>query len=499
VSFFDNIALGFEVALTLNNLGFALLGCLVGTLIGVLPGLGPLATIAILMPITFYLTPEAAIIMLAGIYYGSQYGGSTTAILMNMPGESSAVVTCLDGYQMAKKGRGGAALTVAALGSFFAGCVATVFIALAAPPLARLGILFGPADYFALMVFGLTAAVVLAQGSLLKAIAMVFAGLLLGLVGTDVNSGAMRFTFGAPQLFDGLNFVALAMGLFGVSEIIDSLIKGNRNPPTTATIDSLYPTREEFRAAAPASVRGTVLGSVLGVLPGGGALLSSFASYALEKRLARNPAEFGRGAIQGVAGPESANNAGAQTTFIPMLTLGIPPNAILALLMGALMIHGIQPGPGVVTQHPQLFWGLVASMWVANAMLVIINLPLVGIWVQLLRVPYRLLFPVMLFFCAVGAFIESGNVLNVYLMAAFGVLGYVMKQMEFEPAPLILAFILGPMMEEYFRRAMLLSRGDPTTFVSNPISLVLLLMTVGLAVLIVLPNFRKVREEAFQE
>lgn len=499
MSFFDNIALGFEVALTLNNLGFALLGCLVGTLIGVLPGLGPLATIAILMPITFYLTPEAAIIMLAGIYYGSQYGGSTTAILMNMPGESSAVVTCLDGYQMAKKGRGGAALTVAALGSFFAGCVATVFIALAAPPLARLGILFGPADYFALMVFGLTAAVVLAQGSLLKAIAMVFAGLLLGLVGTDVNSGAMRFTFGAPQLFDGLNFVALAMGLFGVSEIIDSLIKGNRNPPTTATIDSLYPTREEFRAAAPASVRGTVLGSVLGVLPGGGALLSSFASYALEKRLARNPAEFGRGAIQGVAGPESANNAGAQTTFIPMLTLGIPPNAILALLMGALMIHGIQPGPGVVTQHPQLFWGLVASMWVANAMLVIINLPLVGIWVQLLRVPYRLLFPVMLFFCAVGAFIESGNVLNVYLMAAFGVLGYVMKQMEFEPAPLILAFILGPMMEEYFRRAMLLSRGDPTTFVSNPISLVLLLMTVGLAVLIVLPNFRKVREEAFQE
>jgi len=499
VSFFDNIALGFEVALTLNNLGFALLGCLVGTLIGVLPGLGPLATIAILMPITFYLTPEAAIIMLAGIYYGSQYGGSTTAILMNMPGESSAVVTCLDGYQMAKKGRGGAALTVAALGSFFAGCVATIFIALAAPPLARLGILFGPADYFALMVFGLTAAVVLAQGSLLKAIAMVFAGLLLGLVGTDVNSGAMRFTFGAPQLFDGLNFVALAMGLFGVSEIIDSLIKGNRNPPTTATIDSLYPTREEFRAAAPASVRGTVLGSVLGVLPGGGALLSSFASYALEKRLARNPAEFGRGAIQGVAGPESANNAGAQTTFIPMLTLGIPPNAILALLMGALMIHGIQPGPGVVTQHPQLFWGLVASMWVANAMLVIINLPLVGIWVQLLRVPYRLLFPVMLFFCAVGAFIESGNVLNVYLMAAFGVLGYVMKQMEFEPAPLILAFILGPMMEEYFRRAMLLSRGDPTTFVSNPISLVLLLMTVGLAVLIVLPNFRKVREEAFQE
>lgn len=495
MSFFDNIALGFEVALTLNNLGFALLGCL----IGVLPGLGPLATIAILMPITFYLTPEAAIIMLAGIYYGSQYGGSTTAILMNMPGESSAVVTCLDGYQMAKKGRGGAALTVAALGSFFAGCVATVFIALAAPPLARLGILFGPADYFALMVFGLTAAVVLAQGSLLKAIAMVFAGLLLGLVGTDVNSGAMRFTFGAPQLFDGLNFVALAMGLFGVSEIIDSLIKGNRNPPTTATIDSLYPTREEFRAAAPASVRGTVLGSVLGVLPGGGALLSSFASYALEKRLARNPAEFGRGAIQGVAGPESANNAGAQTTFIPMLTLGIPPNAILALLMGALMIHGIQPGPGVVTQHPQLFWGLVASMWVANAMLVIINLPLVGIWVQLLRVPYRLLFPVMLFFCAVGAFIESGNVLNVYLMAAFGVLGYVMKQMEFEPAPLILAFILGPMMEEYFRRAMLLSRGDPTTFVSNPISLVLLLMTVGLAVLIVLPNFRKVREEAFQE
>jgi len=416
-----------------------------------------------------------------------------------MPGESSAVVTCLDGYQMAKKGRGGAALTVAALGSFFAGCVATIFIALAAPPLARLGILFGPADYFALMVFGLTAAVVLAQGSLLKAIAMVFAGLLLGLVGTDVNSGAMRFTFGAPQLFDGLNFVALAMGLFGVSEIIDSLIKGNRNPPTTATIDSLYPTREEFRAAAPASVRGTVLGSVLGVLPGGGALLSSFASYALEKRLARNPAEFGRGAIQGVAGPESANNAGAQTTFIPMLTLGIPPNAILALLMGALMIHGIQPGPGVVTQHPQLFWGLVASMWVANAMLVIINLPLVGIWVQLLRVPYRLLFPVMLFFCAVGAFIESGNVLNVYLMAAFGVLGYVMKQMEFEPAPLILAFILGPMMEEYFRRAMLLSRGDPTTFVSNPISLVLLLMTVGLAVLIVLPNFRKVREEAFQE
>jgi len=491
---FSNLEIGFAVALSFSNLSAAFLGCLVGTAIGVLPGLGPLATISMLIPVTFYMPPDAAIIMLAGIYYGSQYGGSTTAILVNMPGESSSVVTCLDGYQMARKGRGGAALTIAALGSFFAGCVATLIIALLAPPLTSVALMFSPADYFALMLFGLMAAVILAQGSLLNAVAMVFLGLLLGLVGIDTNSGVARFDFGIPQLLDGVSFIPIAVGLFGVSELIDNIGKRPK-VMSSQEIGSLYPTRAEYRRAAPAVVRGTITGSILGILPGGGAVISSFAAYALEKRLSRKPLEFGHGAIEGVAGPESANNASAQTTFIPMLTLGIPPNAVLALLMGALMIHGIQPGPSIITGHPDLFWGLIASMWIANVMLVVINLPLVGVWVQMLRVPYLVLFPFILFFCAIGAYTESYSTVDVVLVGVFGVVGYLLKKIRCEPAPLVLAFILGPMMEEYLRRALLLSQGNPMTLVQSYISITLLALTVVLAVLFLRPNAPKLPDE----
>jgi TctA family transporter len=495
---FNNIIFGFGVALSPQNLLFCFFGALIGTLIGVLPGIGPLATLAMLLPATFYLPPVPALIMLAGIYYGAQYGGSTTAILVNVPGESASVVTCLDGHQMARKGRAGAALAIAALGSLFAGTVSTFIIAVASPPLSEFAIKFLAPEYFSLMVLGLVGSMVLARGSLINAVAMVFLGLLLGLVGTDVNSGRERFTFDIPVLSDGIGFVPVAMGLFGVAEILINLEQRDQHY-VGAVIGSLMPTREEFRQATPAVLRGTALGSLLGILPGGGALLASFAAYAFEKKIAADPSRFGQGAIEGVAAPESANNAGAQTSFIPLLTLGIPSNPVMALMIGAMMIQGIAPGPQVMTQQPELFWGIIASMWIGNLMLVIINLPLVGIWVTFLKVPYRLLFPSILLLCAVGSYSLNSSATEVGLMALFGLLGYLFHKIDCEPAPLILGFILGPLMEENLRRALIVSHGDAMVFVTRPISLTLLIMAALLLLLVVLPAFRKTRAEAFTE
>ena len=495
----NHLALGFGVALTPINLVYALVGSLVGTLIGVLPGIGPVATIAMLLPTTYGLQPVSALIMLAGIYYGAQYGGSTTSILLNMPGETSSAVTCLDGYQMARQGKAGAALAIAALGSFFAGSVATVFVATVATPLSELALKFGPAEYFSLMVLGLIGAVVLAHGSVLKAITMIVLGLMLGIVGTDVNSGTARFAFGVPELTDGLGVVSVAMGLFGFAEIIVNLESTEVRELLTSKVKGLWLTKAQFRQAWPAVLRGTGVGSVLGLLPGGGAMLASFASYAVEKKISDDPSQFGKGAIQGVAGPESANNAGAQSSFIPLLTLGIPENAVMALMVGAMTIHNIQPGPQVMTSNPALFWGLIASMWVGNAMLVVLNLPLIGMWIKLLQVPYRLLYPAILLFCGIGVYSTNNTSFDVMQTAAFGFLGVVFVKLECEPAPLLLGFVLGPMMEENLRRALLLSRGDPSVFVTRPLSLLMLLLAVGLVVLIVLPNFRKTREAAFVE
>ncbi len=494
-----NLAIGFSVAITLQNLLYCFLGVLLGTLIGVLPGIGPVPTIAMLLPITYALPPVSALIMLAGIYYGAQYGGSTTAILVNLPGESSSVVTCLDGYQMARQGRAGKALAVAAIGSFIAGSFATLLIAAFAPPLAEVALKFGPAEYFSLMVLGLIAAVVLASGSLVKAIGMIVLGLLLGIVGTDVNSGLQRYSFGVAELSDGIGFVTVAMGLFGFAEIIINLEQKEKREVFTKNVTGLMLKWSEFKEALPPILRGTGIGSVLGILPGGGALLSAFASYTIEKKIAKDPSRFGKGAIQGVAGPESANNAGAQTSFIPLLTLGIPPNAVMALMVGAMTIHSIQPGPQVMTSNPQLFWGLIVSMWVGNLMLVVLNLPMIGIWVKLLQVPYRLLYPAILLFCCIGVYSINNNVFDVFLTVAFGLLGWLFVKLECEPAPLLLGFILGPMMEENLRRALLLSRGDPTVFVTRPISGVMLGMALIMLLIIVAPSVRKTRDVAFAE
>ena len=501
MSLIDNLLLGFQTALTLQNLLYAFLGAMLGTLIGVLPGLGPVATIAMLLPSIYSLDATPALIMLAGIYYGAQYGGSTTAILINVPGESSSVVTAIDGYQMARQGRAGAALAVAGLGSFFAGCVGTIIIAAFAPPLTEMAFKFGPAEYFSLMVLGLIGAVVLASGSLVKAISMIVLGLLLGQINTDVISGTPRFSFDIPELSDGIGFVVIAMGVFGFGEIIANLGQpAEHREVFTKEVKGLWPTREDFQDAWPAVLRGTALGSVLGVLPGGGALLASFAAYTLEKKVVRKPRyPFGKGAIQGVAGPESANNAGAQTSFIPMLTLGIPPNAVMALMVGAMTIKGIQPGPQVMTSNPELFWGLIASMWVGNLMLVVLNLPLIGMWIKLLSVPYRFLFPAIVVFCCIGTYTLNNNAFDVYLTAGFALLGYVFYKLSCEPAPLLLGFILGPMMEENLRRALLLSRGDWGTFVSRPLSAGLLAAAFLLILVVMLPSIRSKREEAFQE
>ena len=499
LSLFSNLALGFSVALTPINLLYCLVGVLLGTLIGVLPGIGPVATIAMLLPVTFSLSPITALIMLAGIYYGAQYGGSTSAILVNLPGESSSVVTCLDGYQMARQGRAGVALATAAIGSFFAGCVATLVVAMFAPPLAEVALKFGPSEYFSLMVLGLVAAVVLAHGSVIKAIAMVLLGLLLGLVGTDVNSGVLRFAFGVSELADGIGFVTVAMGLFGIAEIITNLEMKDEREVFTSKVTNMWPTREDWRRMWKPILRGTILGSALGILPGGGALLSSFGAYTLEKKISKYGHEFGKGAIEGVAAPESANNAGAQTSFIPLLTLGIPGNAVMALMIGAMMIQGIAPGPQVMTEKPDLFWGMIASMWVGNLMLVVLNLPMIGLWIKLLTVPYRILFPSILVFMAIGVYSLSNNPFDCLLMMLFGLLGYIFVKLECEPAPLLLGFILGPLMEENLRRAMLLSRGDPLVFFTKPISAGFLIASIVLLIILLLPNIRKKREEAFVE
>jgi putative tricarboxylic transport membrane protein len=494
-----NLATGAATALSAMNLCYCLLGVLLGTLVGVLPGLGPVATIAMLLPATLTLPAESALIMLAGIYYGAQYGGSTTAILINLPGESSSVVTTLDGHAMAQQGRAGAALATAAIGSFFAGTVATFIIAFLAPPLANLALRFQAPEYFSLMVLGLVASVVLAQGSLLKAFGMVVLGLLLGLVGTDLTSGTQRFTFGLPALSDGINFVVVAMGVFGIAEIARNLEDKSRRDVLVEAIGGLWPSRSDCRRMVAPILRGTALGSLLGILPGGGALLAAFAAYALEKRVSVNAAEFGTGAIEGVAAPEAANNAGAQTSFIPMLTLGIPSNPVMALMIGALIIQGIRPGPNVMVEQASLFWGVVVSMWVGNLFLLLLNLPLIGLWVRLLAVPYHLLFPVILVFSAVGVLSLANAAMDVYLMALFGVLGYAFLKLGCEPAPLLLGFILGPMLEEYLRRALTLSRGDPMIFLARPLSAAMLMVALLALSTLLLPSVRATRKRAFAE
>jgi len=495
----NNLAMGFETALTLSNLLYCLIGVFVGTAVGVLPGLGPTATIAMLLPVTFGLPPVSSLIMLSGIYYGAQYGGSTTAILVNLPGEASSVVTALDGYKMARNGQAGRALAAAAIASFFAGTVATFLLAWFAPPLAELALQFGPAEYFSLMTLGLVASIVLAHGSLIKAIGMVVVGLILGLVGTDVNSGTPRYTFDLPPLADGINFVIVAMGMFGLGEIVRNLEHEATRSMTIKKIEGLFPTREDLRRMVAPILRGTGLGAVLGILPGGGAMLSSFAAYSIEKKVSPNKAQFGHGAIEGVAAPEAANNAGAQTSFIPMLTLGIPSNPVMALMIGAMIIQGIQPGPAVMTEQPALFWGIIASMWIGNFFLIVLNLPMIGLWVRMIMVPYHFLYPAILLFCTIGVLSLNNSDFDIYLMALFGLFGYVCAKLECEPAPLMLGFIIGPMMEEYLRRALLLSRSDPIVFFERPISATMLAMALTALVAVMLPALRKKREEAFVE
>jgi putative tricarboxylic transport membrane protein len=495
----NNLGLGLETAFTLTNLFYCLVGVFVGTAVGVLPGLGPVATIAMLLPATFGLPPISSLIMLSGIYYGAQYGGSTTAILVNLPGESSSVVTAIDGYQMARNGQAGKALATAALGSFFAGTVATILLALFAPPLAELALKFGPAEYFSLMVLGLVASVVLASGSLLHAIGMVLVGLLLGLVGTDVTSGTPRYTFDLPELADGINFVIVAMGVFGIGEIVRNLEQDQTRNLLMKKVSGLMLSKDDFKRIFAPVLRGTMLGSALGMLPGGGAMLASFAAYSIEKKVSKNAANFGKGAIEGVAAPEAANNAGAQTSFIPMLTLGIPSNPVMALMIGAMIIQGIQPGPAVMTEQPALFWGLIVSMWIGNFFLVVLNLPLIGLWVKMIMVPYHRLYPAILMFCAIGVFSLNSSSFDIYLMALFGLLGYIFAKLNCEPAPMLLGFIIGPMMEEYLRRAMILSKSDPLIFVQRPISAVMLALAALALFAVISPTLQKKREEAFQE
>ncbi len=494
-----NLGLGFATALSAQNLALCFLGVLVGTLIGVLPGVGPIATIAMLLPLTFNVDPTGALIMLAGIYYGAQYGGSTTAILVNIPGEATSVVTVLDGHQMARQGRAGIALGMAAIASFCAGTVSTLIIAALGVPLTRLALLFGPAEYFSLMVLGLAFAIVLARGSILKAIAMIIVGLLLSTVGTDLETGEERLTLGLAALSDGIDFAVMAMGIFGFAEILRNLENPETRDVVKAALGRLLPAAADLRQSVTPILRGTGLGAALGILPGNGAVLGPFASYTLEKKLAKDPSRFGRGAIEGVAGPEAANNAGAQTAFIPLLTLGIPPNAVMALMVGAMTIHGIIPGPQVMTRNPELFWGMIASMWLGNLLLLIINLPLVGIWVRLLKVPYRLMFPAILIFCCIGIYSINNNPADVIFTAAFGLIGYTLYKFGFEPAPLLLGFVLGRLMEEKMRQALVLSRGNFMTFIERPVSGGLLLVALVVLVIAVTPAIRRRREAAFQE
>ncbi|TKV70550.1 tripartite tricarboxylate transporter permease [Rhizobium sp. AU243] len=495
----DHLVLGFTTALSFQNLGLAFIGCMIGTLVGVLPGLGPIATITMLLPITFGIDATGALIMLAGIYYGAQYGGSITAILVNIPGEASAVVTTLDGYKMAQQGRGGIALGISAIGSFFAGCVATVFIAALATPLTKLALLFGPADYFSLMVMGLVFAIILSGGSLIKAVAMVLLGILLSTIGTDLETGTSRLTFGLTRFDDGIDFAVLAMGIFGFAEVLRNLDHTEIRNVASQTVGKLLPSRDDFKRSSGPILRGTLLGSILGILPGNGAVLAPFASYSLEKKIAKNPNRFGKGAIEGVAGPESANNAGAQTSFIPLLTLGIPPNAVMAVMVGAMTLHGVVPGPQVMDSNPALFWGIVASMWLGNLMLLVINLPLVGLWIRLLKVPYRLMVPAILMFSCIGIYSINSSASDVIVAAGFAVAGYALSKVGFEPAPLLLGFVLGELLEENLRRALLLARGDVLVFIERPISAALLALAALVICLTFMPALRRSRTEVFQE
>jgi putative tricarboxylic transport membrane protein len=494
-----NLWLGLTVAGSPMNLALCFLGCLIGTLIGVLPGVGPIATIAMLLPITFGLPPVGALIMLAGIYYGAQYGGSTTAILVNIPGEATSVVTVLDGHQMAKQGRAGVALGMAAIGSFIAGTIATLIIGALALPLTKMALLFGPADYFSLMVLGLMFAVVLARGSVPKALAMIIFGILLSTVGTDLETGEERLTFGWSEISDGIDFAVIAMGMFGFAEIIRNLENPETRDVVKMKVGKLLPTWAEFKQSFPPIMRGTFIGSTLGLLPGNGAVLGPFAAYTVEKKIAKDPSRFGKGAIEGVAGPESANNAGAQTAFIPLLTLGIPPNAVMALMVGAMTIHGIVPGPQIMTKQPQLFWGMIASMWLGNAMLLIINLPLIGLWVKLLQVPYRLMFPSIVLFCCIGIYSVNNSSIDVVMTAAFGMFGYALIKFGLEPAPMLLGFVLGKLMEEKLRQALVISRGSFMTFVERPLSAGLLIVALLIIIIAILPSMRKSRDSVFVE
>jgi TctA family transporter len=494
-----SLGLGFSVALDPTNILYCFIGVLLGTVVGCLPGIGPTATIAMLLPITFSLAPAGALIMLAGIYYGAQYGGSTTAILINLPGESSSAVTAIDGYQMAKKGRAGPALATAALGSFFAGTVATLLLAFFAPPLARAALNFGAPEYFALIVLGLLVSIALAHGSILKALAMIVLGLLLGMVGQDIYTGQPRFTLGIRELYSGLNFVSVAVGVFGVAEILRNLENEKERDVMVKTVKNLWLSKDDIRRIVGPVLRGTALGSLLAILPGGGHILSSFASHSAEKRLSKTPEEFGQGAIEGVAGPESANNAAAQTSFIPLLTLGIPAHPVMALMVGAFILQGITPGPNVINDQPALFWGIIASMWVGNVILVLLNLPLIGLWVKMLSIPYRALFPAIVLFACIGCYSINQNIFDVYAIGVFGVLGYVLIRFGCEPAPLLLGFVLGPLLEEHLRRAMIISRGDPSVFVTRPISATLLGLALAAVLIAVLPGIRRKRKEVFVE
>lgn len=491
----DNITLGFSVAFQWQNLFFCFVGVLIGTLIGVLPGLGPVGAMAILLPITYGISPVTAIVMLAGIYYGAQYGGSTTSILVGIPGESSSVVTALDGHQMALQGRAGPALGIAAFGSFIAGTVAIVGLMLMSGPLVRFALKFGPAEYFSLMLLGLVILTYLAQKSMVKALLMASFGVVLGLIGLDSITGMPRFTADMPELLDGIGIAPLAMGLFGVSEILLNIERQIKRSVVVKRVKNLLPNLQDWKDSAAPMARGTAIGYLVGILPGGGTVLSSFLSYGVEKRLSKEPEKFGKGAIAGVAGPEASNNAAAQAGFIPLLSLGIPASAVMGILLGALMIHGIQPGPLLMRNEPELFWGVIASMYIGNIMLLVLNLPMIGLWVRLLMVPYSVLFPIILFVALTGAFVVNGSILDLYLMLGFGVLGYFMRKFDYEPAPLILAFVLAPILEISLRQSLIISGGDISIFFVRPISLTLLVISALLLLSALIPSIRSKREK----
>jgi len=490
-----NLLLGLSVVLLPINLLYCFIGVLIGTLIGVLPGIGPIGAMSLLLPATFHSSPVSAVILLAGIYYGAQYGGSTTSILLNIPGEGASVVTCLDGYQMARQGRAGPALGISAFGSFIGGTLSVVGLMLIAPPLASISLKFGPPEFFSLMCLGLTIVVYLASGSVVRAFMMAAFGIILGCIGQDFESGSFKFTFGTPELVDGIGLSPLIMGLFGVSEVLLNLEQNVTNRDIFQTkIKNLLPNLRDWKDSIKPILRGSILGFFLGIMPGGGAVISSFTSYALEKKFSKHPERFGRGAIEGVAGPETANNAATGGAFIPLLTLGIPPNVVMALLLGALVIHGVAPGPQLITKHPELFWGIIASMYVGNIMLLILNLPLIGIWVQVLKIPYRILFPLILLFCIVGAYSINNSLFDVKLMLIFGALGYFMKKFNYEAAPLILAYVLGPMFEYSLRQSLLLSHGSFLIFFTRPISRGAMILVLFMLISPVFPIIKRWRK-----